>query len=64
MTVDAQNLETQERECKWCDRGWGAIGLLIGGVIALFALDLLLDGRISELITGHVEIPDSTETGE
>lgn len=42
-------MERVERECKWCDRGWAVIGFLFGAALILVSIDLLLDGRLSDL---------------
>jgi|HubBroStandDraft_1064217.scaffolds.fasta_scaffold15366_10 hypothetical protein len=39
--------DDQPRECPFCDRAWGLIGLTVAALIAAAGLDLLTGGRIT-----------------
>jgi hypothetical protein len=48
------------RECAWCERGWAAIGLLMGTVIILMSIDLVTNGFLASLISR----PNSAQESE
>lgn len=53
-----------ERECKWCDRGWAAIGFVFGALVIVISLDLMLNGRLSELVSAPTTAEDNTTNHE
>lgn len=53
-----------ERECKWCDRGWAAIGFVFGALVIVISLDLMLNGRLSELVSAPTRVDDATHEDE
>jgi hypothetical protein len=47
--------DEQSRECAWCDKAWGLIGLATALIIGAVGLDLLLGGAITRAMTRTAE---------
>lgn len=44
-------MDGENTPCKWCDKGWAAIGFLFGALVIFVSIDLMTDGRITEAFT-------------
>lgn len=54
----------ENEECLFCDRVKAVLGLLFGGALVYFAVDVLLSGRISRLWAGSRQEVSDDDTGE
>lgn len=50
---NAKILSTDEpKKCAFCERAGAIFGMLLGGIILFIGADLLMGGRLSNLISG------------